>query len=131
MAINRVTLMGNLTRDASLRTTGKGTDVLDFGLAVNEKHKDESGKVIESTLFIECVVFGTRAARLEPFLTKGRKVTVDGKLRYRTWMKDDEKRSAISVLVTDLGFVDWRGGANKAQEEMSAGTDLYDADIPF
>lgn len=130
MAINRVTLMGNLTRDGVLRTSGEGKSVLSFGLAVNERYRDKkTGKAVESTVFVDCAMFGTGAEKLAPYLTKGRKVTVDGRLRYRTWMKDDEKRSALSIAVTDLGFADYREPSGGDGDD--AAPELYDADIPF
>lgn len=103
MAINRVTIMGNLTRDAELRKKGDATSVLTFGLAINEKKKDsETGEYVDAPVFVDCALFGARAEALAPYLTKGKKVSVDGRLRYHSWMKNDEKRHALSVLVTDI-----------------------------
>ena len=110
MAINRVTIMGNLTRDAELRKKGDATSVLTFGLAINEKKKDsETGEYVDAPVFVDCALFGARAEALAPYLTKGKKVSVDGRLRYHSWMKNDEKRHALSVLVTDIEFADSRG----------------------
>lgn len=93
MAINRVTIMGNLTRDAELRKKGDATSVLTFGLAINEKKKDsETGEYVDAPVFVDCALFGARAEALAPYLTKGKKVSVDGRLRYHSWMKNDEKR---------------------------------------
>ena len=102
MAINRVTIMGNLTRDAELRKKGDATSVLTFGLAINEKKKDsETGEYVDAPVFVDCALFGARAEALAPYLTKGKKVSVDGRLRYHSWMKNEEKRHALSVLVTE------------------------------
>lgn len=88
MAINRVTIMGNLTRDAELRKKGDATSVLTFGLAINEKKKDsETGEYVDAPVFVDCALFGARAEALAPYLTKGKKVSVDGRLRYHSWMK--------------------------------------------
>lgn len=71
MAINRVTIMGNLTRDAELRKKGDATSVLTFGLAINEKKKDsETGEYVDAPVFVDCALFGARAEALAPYLTK-------------------------------------------------------------
>ena len=73
MAINRVTIMGNLTRDAELRKKGDATSVLTFGLAINEKKKDsETGEYVDAPVFVDCALFGARAEALAPYLTKGK-----------------------------------------------------------
>lgn len=106
MAINRVTIMGNLTRDAELRKKGDATSVLTFGLAINEKKKDsDTGEYVDAPVFVDCALFGARAEALAPYLTKGKKVSVDGRLRYHSWMKNEEKRHALSVLVTRIRFL--------------------------
>ena len=121
MAINRVTIMGNLTRDAELRKKGDATSVLTFGLAINEKKKDsETGEYVD-------------APAVAPYLTKGKKVSVDGRLRYHSWMKNEEKRHALSVLVTDIEFADSKGAGKDtvSAKGQSAEPETYDADIPF
>lgn len=134
MAINRVTIMGNLTRDAELRKKGDATSVLTFGLAINEKKKDsETGEYVDAPVFVDCALFGARAEALAPYLTKGKKVSVDGRLRYHSWMKNDEKRHALSVLVTDIEFADSKGAGKDtvSAQGQSAEPETYDADIPF
>ena len=134
MAINRVTVMGNLTRDAELRKKGDATSVLTFGLAINEKKKDsETGEYVDAPVFVDCALFGARAEALAPYLTKGKKVSVDGRLRYHSWMKNEEKRHALSVLVTDIEFADSKGVGKDtvSAKGQSAEPETYDADIPF
>lgn len=138
MAINRVVIGGNLTRDGELRDTRNGNKVLSFRIAINEKVPDGNGNWVDAPVFINCAVFGQRAEKLAPYLTKGTKVTLDGKLRYSEYMKDDEKRSEVSVMVDRLDF----GGASR-KDSGTAGDgyegahmapsepDLYDEDIPF
>ena len=73
MAINRVTIMGNLTRDAELRKKGDATSVLTFGLAINEKKKDsETGEYVDAPVFVDCALFGARAEAL-PTSPRGRR----------------------------------------------------------
>lgn len=134
MAINRVTIMGNLTRDAELRKKGDATSVLTFGLAINEKKKDsETGEYVDAPVFVDCALFGARAEALAPYLTKGKKVSVDGRLRYHSWMKNEEKRHALSVLVTDIEFADSKGTGKDTVSAQGQSTEpeTYDADIPF
>lgn len=134
MAINRVTIMGNLTRDAELRKKGDATSVLTFGLAINEKKKDsETGEYVDAPVFVDCALFGARAEALAPYLTKGKKVSVDGRLRYHSWMKNEEKRHALSVLVTDIEFADSKGVGKDTVSAQGQSTEpeTYDADIPF
>ena len=138
MAINRVTIQGNLTRDGELKKLADGTSVLNFGVAINEQRKDKkTGEWVDVPVFVDCAIFGSRADGLAPYLTKGRRVTVDGRLRYHSWMKDEEKRSALSVVVTDFGFADSKGGKESGGAPAKASTqdapepELYDEDIPF
>lgn len=79
------------------------------------------------------VLFGARAEALAPYLTKGKKVSVDGRLRYHSWMKNEEKRHALSVLVTDIEFADSKGVGKDtvSAKGQSAEPETYDADIPF
>lgn len=96
MAINKVFIAGNLTRDAELRATSNThTPVLSFTVAVNERRRNQqNGEWEDYPNFIACVLYGNRAGALFHHLTKGLKVSVEGRLRYRTYLKDDEKRSA-------------------------------------
>lgn len=105
MAINRVVIEGNLTRDTDVRDLANGTKVCNFTVAVNEKRKNvETGEWEDAPVFVRCALFGLRAEKLSQYLLKGTKVTIDGKLRYSTWVKDDEKRHELSVIVDQLEF---------------------------
>ena len=108
MAINRVTIMGNLTRDAELRKKGDATSVLAFGLAINEKKKDsETGEYVDAPVFVDCALFGARAEALAPYLTKGKKVSVDGRLRYHSWMKNEEIPFMLFLGLLFAVTVEW------------------------
>ena len=104
MAINRVIIEGNLTRDVEMRATASGLAVAGFTVAVNEKRKNAEGEYVDVPVFVKCSLFGTRAEKLSKYLLKGTKVTIDGKLRYSQWVKDDEKRHELSVIVDQLEF---------------------------
>ena len=147
MAINRVNLSGNLTRDAELTATQSGTQVARFGLAVNERVKNQrTGEWESRPNFIDCVMFGLRAEKLAQYLCKGTKVAVEGRLRYSSWERDGERRSKIEVIVDEVEFMsrgqqgDGGGYApspapQQAPAPMAApappAVDVYDEDIPF
>lgn len=146
MSINHVTISGNLTRDAELRTTPGGSNVLAFGVAVNERRKNSrTGEWEDVPNFVDCTMFGTRAEKLAQYLTKGTKVAIEGRLHYSSWEKDGQRRSKLDVYVDELEFMS-RSGQQQAQgaarqplttqSVMSAATpvagDPYaDEDIPF
>lgn len=128
--------MGSVTYWVAVveRAVEDATSVLTFGLAINEKKKDsETGEYVDAPVFVDCALFGARAEALAPYLTKGKKVSVDGRLRYHSWMKNEEKRHALSVLVTDIEFADSKGAGKDtvSAKGQSAEPETYDADIPF
>ena len=106
MGINKVFLSGNLTRDPELRATASGTQVLEFGLAVNERVRNQQTDVWEERAnFFSCIVFGRRAEALSRYLAKGAKVSIEGLLRYSSWERDGVKRSKVEVIVDELEFM--------------------------
>lgn len=106
MAVNSVTLAGNLTRDPELRTTQSGSAVLSMGIAVNERRKDASGNWVDNPQFFDLTMFGNRAEKIAPYLTKGTKVTVQGRLHYSSWQaQDGSKRSKVDVIVDEIEFM--------------------------
>ena len=136
MSINRVAISGNLTRDAELRSTHSGTSMLGMGIAVNDRRKNQkTGEWEDYPNFVDCTMFGTRAEKLQPYLTKGTKVAIEGKLSYRSWEKDGQRRSKLEVVVDEIEFMSSKqGGA--AQDlhtgpALDAAEQVYDEDIPF
>ena len=106
MSINRVNISGNLTRDPEMRATTTGTQILSFGVAVNDRRRNpQTGEWEDVPNFIDCVVFGNRAEALSRFLSKGMKVAVEGKLRWSQWERDGQKRSKIEVIVDEVEFM--------------------------
>lgn len=103
MSINRVNISGNLTRDPELRATAGGTQVLSFGVAVNDRRKNpQTGDWEDYPNFVDCTMFGTRAEAVSRYLSKGSKVAIEGKLRYSSWERDGQKRSKLEVIVDEI-----------------------------
>lgn len=126
MSINVVNISGNLTRDSELRRTTGGTAILGFGVAVNDRRKNQqTGEWEDYPNFVDCTMFGTRAEKLAGMLTKGTKVCILGKLRYTSWERDGQKRSKIEVIVDDIELMSRREAASAPVPED------IDEDLPF
>lgn len=152
-SLNKVLLIGNLTRDPDVRYTPKGSAVCDLAIAINRTYYDENKQKHEETTFVDIVVWGKLGELAGQFLRKGRSVCVEGRLQMDTW--DDkatgQKRSKMRVVGENLQFLDGKpadataphGGAaspsrlpprREAPAEMGQGpiTDGLDTDeIPF
>ena len=104
MSINRVIISGNLTRDPELRATAAGTSVLSFGIAVNDRYfNKQTNQWEDRPNFVDCTLFGNRANGLAPYLTKGVKVALEGKLRFSQWQdKQGNNRSKLDVIVDEV-----------------------------
>lgn len=131
-SLNSVTISGNLTRDSELRATQGGSYILSFDVAVNERRKQEDGSWADEPSYIKCKMFGKRAQAAQAHLTKGCKVSVQGKLRQERWQtKDGQNRSEVVVLVDEMEFMDRRTSQPVANAPVSQQDALYDAEIPF
>ena len=130
MSINRVMISGNLTRDAEIRSTQSGMAILGFGVAVNDRRKNQhTGEWEDWPNFVDCTMFGIRGEKLQPYLVKGTKVAIEGKLRYSSWETDGQRRSKLSVIVDDLEFMSSKH--DDAPKQVDASAEVYDSDIPF
>lgn len=108
MSINRVNISGNLTRDPELRSLPSGTQVLSFGVAVNDRVRNQTtGNWEDRPNYVDCVVFGNRAEPLNRFLSKGSKVAIEGKLRWSQWQdkQTGSNRSKLEVVVDQVEFL--------------------------
>ena len=145
MSINRVMITGNLTRDPELRETASGFQVMSFGIAVNDRRKNnQTGEWEDYANFIDCTMFGARAASVSRFINKGSKVAIEGKLRWSQWQaQDGSKRSKIEVIVDEIEFLSRNDGSqaprmqapaqsySQAPAAPVAAPQVYDSDIPF
>ncbi len=118
--MNRVFLMGNLTRDPELRYTPSGTAVANLRMAVNRRYKTQTGEIKEETAFITVVTWGKQAETCNQFLSKGRPVFIEGRLQMRSWEgPDGKKRNVLEVRASRVQFL----GKPRAQEEGAESKD--------
>ncbi len=105
-SLNRVFLMGNLTRDPELRYLASGTAVANLGLAVNRRYRTQTGELKEEVCFIGVVVWGKQAENCSQYLNKGRAIFVEGRLQSRSWETEDgQKRSIMEVRADRVQFL--------------------------
>lgn len=124
-SLNKVMLMGNCTRDPQIKQLPT-TNVADFGLAVNRKYKASDGSDREDVLFIDCAAFGRSAEVIAQYVTKGKPLFVEGRLKLDTWEdRSGGKRSKISLVVEGFQFI----GDNR-QGDAGNRSDAQEDDVP-
>ncbi|MBI4353290.1 MAG: single-stranded DNA-binding protein [Candidatus Omnitrophica bacterium] len=114
-SVNKVLLIGNLTRDPELRYLPSGSAVVNFSLAMNRVYKLQSGEKKEETAFVRVVVWGRQAELCGEYLKKGSSVFVEGRLQSRSWdTPDGQKRSMVEVVAMSVQFLRIQGAAQGA-----------------
>ncbi len=139
MSFNKVILVGNLGRDPELRYTPQGTPVCSFSMATNERRKDKSGEMQDQTTWFRITLWGRQAETASQYLSKGRPVYIEGRLRVEEWTdRDGKPRHTLEVHATDMQFIGGGRGGEEPQMERAAAagassepTDIVDDDIPF
>ncbi|MCK4913531.1 MAG: single-stranded DNA-binding protein [Planctomycetes bacterium] len=136
--LNKVMLMGNLTRDPQLSYLPSQTAVVEFGLAMNRKWKGQDGQMKEETCFVDCRAFGKLAENINKYLSKGRPLFVEGRLTFDSWTaQDGSKRSKHRVTVESFQFIGSAQTNNPNKTESSGYGQASNApqadsdDIPF
>lgn len=116
--LNKVMLIGNLTRDPEMRYTPGGTSVCEVGLAINRFWTDsQSGEKREQTCFVDCSAFGRQADTLSRYMRKGRPLFVEGRLDFQTWeSKEGQKRSKLKVIIENFQFLGGREDGDGAPQ---------------
>jgi single-strand DNA-binding protein len=111
--LNKVLLMGNLTRDPEVRYTPKGTAVAELGIAVNRVYSGENGEKREEVTFVDVTVWGRTAENVGEYLKKGRPVFIEGRLQLDSWedKQSGQKRNKLKVVADNVQFLGSRGGA--------------------
>lgn len=119
---NRIVLMGNLTRDPQLSYTPGNTAICKFSIATNKKWRDKDGGDHEEVCFVDCVLFGRGGETFNQYMSKGRSVLVEGRLKLDRWTTPEgDKRSKHEVVVENFTFVGGRGGDGGAGGASSGG----------
>jgi len=153
--LNKVFIIGNLTRDPELRVTPKGTAICQFGIAVNRQFKDESGATRDETTFIDVEAWGKQGELVSKYLNKGSLAMVEGRLKLDQWedKQSGQKRSKLKVVLDNVQFLSTRGSSGGggqgqhppgddadqtgpapgggARPAQAASQDKADEDVPF
>ena len=128
--LNKIFLIGNLTRDPQLRYAPSGTAVASFGMATNRTYATQTGEKKQETCFVTVVVWGKQAEACNQYLTKGSLVFVEGRLQYRTWdSPEGQKRSALEVRADRVQFLDRLPKAQPAPEASPRGEAVGQAPV--
>lgn len=146
VSLNRVLLIGNLTKDPELRYTPSGTAVANLRLAVNSVYKDQAGQKKEEVCYVTIVTWGKQAENCNQYLKKGRPIFVEGRLLFRSWEAEGKTRSTMEVRADRVQFLG-QGGPSaprgerdepvgevrsaEAPEGERAPSEPADADVPF
>lgn len=110
--LNRVTLVGRLTRDPEMRHTAGGTPVCGMRIGVTSRQRGDDGSWGDRPNYFDVTVFGRQAETVNQYLAKGRRIGVDGRLSWREWQaQDGSKRQSVEVIANDVFFLDSRGDA--------------------
>jgi single-strand DNA-binding protein len=120
--LNKVLLMGNLTRDPEVRYTPKGTAVGDLAIAINDSYKAQDGTIKETVTYVDIEVWGRQAETCKQYLTKGRPVFVEGQLRLDQWeTPQGEKKRLLRVRADRVQFLGGGGGGSRGGGNYSGG----------
>lgn len=137
--LNSVSLIGTVVKDAELKTVGNGFNILTMGVANNYSQK-KNDTYEQEVNFFDCRLLGKVAQALAPYMKKGSKVAISGKLRQERWEKDGKKNSKVYILVEDIQFVGGKANGNTSQQsapaqntsQVSENNDMgFPEDLPF
>ena len=133
--LNKVMLMGNLTRDPELRYTPNNTAVANIGMAINRDWKNQSGERQQETTFVDIEAWGRQAELLSQYLTKGRPLFVEGRLKLDQWQdKEGGNRSKLKVVLESFQFIDARpagqGNGNTSGQQSSSSSSASASSAP-
>jgi single-strand DNA-binding protein len=129
---NRVIIMGNLTRDPELKQLNSGQSVCRLGLASNRQFKNKTGAMVQEVCFVDVDVWGPQADSCRQYLSKGRAVLVEGRLKLDSWQEDDgTKRSKHSIVADRVTFLPATAqvddNASEQSEEFAPATKSEDS----
>ena len=120
-SFNKVILMGNLTRDPELRVTVNGFSICKMSLAVNRVYQTREGERREEVAYVDVDAFGRQAETISKYMTKGRPILIEGRLKLDTWeTQQGEKRSKLGVVLETFKFVGGGGGSSDSRAQQSS-----------
>ena len=125
-SFNQVILIGNLTRDVELRHTPSNQTVANIGLATNRQYQTKDGERREEVTFVDCEAWGRQAEVMAQYLSKGRPIMIQGRLKLDSWQdKDGGSRSKLKVVVENFQFLGSREGGGGAGDSSGGGGGNY------
>ena len=134
-SLNRVVLIGNLTRDPELKYTPSGSPVAKFGLAVNRTYTNKQGEKVQGVDFIDIVTWAKLAELCAEYIHEGSPVAIEGRLQYSSWETDGQKRSKIEVVAENVQFLGKPGDSgdgNREPARVSGAAEInLEEEIPF
>lgn len=120
-SMNKVILVGNLTRDPQVRSTPSGTTVADIGLALSDNYKNKEGEWVERVCFVDVVAWGRQAETCGEYLSKGSPILLEGQLQFDQWQTEQaEKRSKLRVRANRIQFLGRRKEEENQEEALVA-----------
>jgi single-strand DNA-binding protein len=109
--LNKVLLIGRLTRDPESRSLSSGSTVVSFGLAVNRTYtRRDSGEKVEDTCFVDVEAWNRTGETIARYMKKGRQIFIEGRLKFDSWEREGQRRSKLSVVADTFQFIDSNGG---------------------
>lgn len=138
-SVNKVILLGRLTKDPEMRYMTNGEAVTNFTIATSEQWKDKSGEKQEKTEFSNCVAYRKLAEIITEYIKKGSQLYVEGKLQTRKWEKDGVTRYTTEIIVNEMTMLGGKSASSEQAEKparqdaapKSSGIDGFEDDIPF
>jgi single-strand DNA-binding protein len=115
--INRVVIVGRLTRDPELRALPSGINVSSLRVACNSSRRETDGSYTDRPNFFDVSIYGASAESVNRYMRKGSRVALDGRLEWREWETDNQKRQAVSIVADTIQFLEGPGDRPEAGEE--------------
>lgn len=130
--LNRVFLMGNLTRDPELRYAPSGLAIVTFSMAINREWTSKDGEKKEEVCYVEVNAFGRTAEVIAEYFEKGKPIFVEGRLVFNQWEdKDGRKRSVLKVAADSFQFIGGNGGGGQNHQKSNIPNNDIEEEVPF
>ncbi len=113
--MNKVQILGTMTRDCEIRYTQSGTAIGSFSVAHNEKKKGQDGQYQDVVHFFNVTAWGKTAENINQYFKKGSRILIDGRLDYQSWEKDGQKKSKVGIVVEKFDFIDRKSDSQSGE----------------